>query len=122
MNWYLEALKKYAVFSGRSQRKEYWYYSLFYAVLYIGLGIFDVMIGTFSASTGAGFFSGIYGLVHFIPNISVSVRRLHDTNRSGWWLLIALVPLVGIIVLIFFLASDSTAGENNFGSNPKSYD
>ena len=119
MNWYIEVLKKYAVFNGRARRKEYWYYYLFYMLTYIVLIIIDVVAGTFSAEAGMGLLSGIYTLSVLIPSIAVGVRRLHDTNRSGWWLFIGLIPIIGAIVLIVFLASDSKPEENQYGPNPK---
>jgi uncharacterized membrane protein YhaH (DUF805 family) len=119
MNWYIEVLKKYAIFNGRARRKEYWYYYLFYILIYIVLIIIDVVAGTFSAEAGMGLLSGIYALATLIPSIAVGVRRLHDTNRSGWWLLIGLIPIIGAIVLIVFLASDSKPEENQYGPNPK---
>ena len=104
MNWYLEVLKKYAVFSGRSRRSEFWYFVLFNAIIGIVLSIIDRAIGTTSA--GSGLLNGLYSLAVLIPSIGVSIRRLHDTNRSGWWQLIVLVPLVGFIVLLVFLAQE----------------
>lgn len=119
MNWYIEVLKKYAVFNGRARRKEYWYYYLFYMLIYIVLIIIDIVTGTFSAEAGMGLLIGIYTIAVLIPSIAVGVRRLHDTNRSGWWLLIGLIPIIGAIVLIVFLASDSKPEENQYGPNPK---
>ena len=119
MNWYLEVLKKYAVFSGRSRRKEYWMFVLFNIIVSIVLAIVDTMTGTMSAAYGIGLLGGIYSLLVLIPSIAVGVRRLHDTDRSGWWLLIALIPLIGAIILIVFFCIDSTPGENRFGPNPK---
>jgi uncharacterized membrane protein YhaH (DUF805 family) len=119
MNWYIEVLKKYAVFNGRARRKEYWYYYLFYMLIYIVLIIIDIVTGTFSAEAGMGLLGGIYTIAVLIPSIAVGVRRLHDTNRSGWWLLIGLIPIIGAIVLIVFLASDSKPEENQYGPNPK---
>jgi uncharacterized membrane protein YhaH (DUF805 family) len=71
------------------------------------------------AATGLGFLAIIYTLAVLIPALSVSVRRLHDTSRSGWWLLIGLVPLIGAIVVLVFTVQDSTPGGNDFGANPK---
>jgi uncharacterized membrane protein YhaH (DUF805 family) len=119
MNWYLEVLKKYAVFSGRARRKEYWYFVLFNILISIGLTIVDMVIGTYNDVMGVGVLYGLYSLAVLIPGIAVSVRRLHDTNRSGWWLLIGLVPLIGVIVLLVFVVSDSTPGGNQYGPNPK---
>ena len=113
MNWYLDVLKKYAVFSGRARRKEYWLFLLFNFGISIALAIIEALIGT------GGLLGALYALGVFIPSLAVAVRRLHDTNRSGWWLLIGLVPLIGIIVLIVFFVQDSDAGDNTFGPNPK---
>jgi uncharacterized membrane protein YhaH (DUF805 family) len=119
MNWFIAALKNYAVFSGRSRRSEYWYFVLFYVIIYIVLAFVDGATGTYSARSGAGLFTTIFALGLLIPSLSVSVRRLHDTDRSGWWLLIGLIPLIGAIVLIVFFVQDSGEGTNRFGPNPK---
>lgn len=119
MNWYLEVLKKYAVFSGRARRKEYWFFVLFNIIISIVLAVIDGVTGSFSPEAGMGLLGGIYTLAVLIPGIAVSVRRLHDTERSGWWLLIALVPLIGAIVLLVFMAQDSKPGQNQYGANPK---
>ena len=119
MGWYLEALKKYAVFGGRSRRKEYWYFVLFSLIVSLVLSAVDALLGTFSSSTNVGLLGGIYGLAIIIPSIAVSVRRLHDIDRTGWWVLISLVPVIGTIVLLVFAVLDGTPGENRFGPNPK---
>lgn len=119
MNWFLVALKKYATFSGRAQRAEYWYFMLFYILIFIGLSIIDGVTGTFSAEAGIGLLSGLYSLAILIPSLAVGVCRLHDTGRSGWWLLIGIIPLIGAIVLIIFFVQDSVSGDNLYGSNPK---
>jgi uncharacterized membrane protein YhaH (DUF805 family) len=119
MIWYLDVLKKYAVFSGRARRKEYWYFCLFNVIISIVLAIIDVIFGTFSRAAGIGLLGGIYALAVLIPGLAVSVRRLHDRNRSGWWLFIALVPLIGAIVLVVFMVQDSQEGDNQYGPNPK---
>jgi uncharacterized membrane protein YhaH (DUF805 family) len=120
MNWFLIAVKqKYADFSGRARRSEYWYFLLFYMLILIALSVVDVVLGWFSSDAGVGVLSGIYTLALLIPSLSVSVRRLHDTDRSGWWLLIGLLPLIGGIVLLVFFVQDSQAGANRFGPNPK---
>jgi uncharacterized membrane protein YhaH (DUF805 family) len=84
MSWFVEALKKYAVFSGRSRRKEYWYYVLFVTIISIVLTMIDGLLGTYNGSTGAGLLSTIFGLAVLIPSIAVSVRRLHDIDRTSW--------------------------------------
>jgi uncharacterized membrane protein YhaH (DUF805 family) len=119
MNWYLQALKKYADFSGRARRREYWFFVLFNIIISIVLTVCDVVMGTYNAAASIGILTGIYTLAVLIPGIAVSVRRLHDTGRSGWWLLIVLVPLVGAIVLLIFMLIDSQPGQNAYGSSPK---
>ena len=119
MNWYLEVLRKYATFDGRARRKEYWYFILFNAIAQFILTIIDSVTGSFSPETGIGLLAGIYTLAVLIPGIAVSVRRLHDTERSGWWLLVALIPIIGAIVLFIFMVLDSQTDENKFGINPK---
>jgi len=119
MDWYLEVLKKYAVFEGRARRKEYWYFVLFNMIASILLTVMDSLIGSLSASSGLGLLSALYSLAVLVPGIAVSVRRLHDTSRSGWWLLIAFIPIVGAIVLLVFMAQDSKSGDNQYGQNPK---
>ena len=113
MNWYLDVLKKYAVFTGRARRKEYWMFVLFSVIVTIVLSLVEGIVG------GPGVLSGLYALAVLLPSIGVGVRRLHDTGRSGWWILIGLVPLVGIIVLIVFFVADSQPGTNQYGPNPK---
>jgi uncharacterized membrane protein YhaH (DUF805 family) len=119
MNWYLAALKKYAQFSGRARRKEYWMFLLFNVIISIILAVIDNATGSFSEAAGIGILGAIYDLAILIPSIAVSIRRLHDTDRSGWWLLIGLIPVIGAIVLIVFLVQDSKPGPNRFGPNPK---
>jgi uncharacterized membrane protein YhaH (DUF805 family) len=119
MNWYMEVLKKYATFQGRARRKEYWYFALFNILITIVLSIIDAAGGLMSAEAGIGLLSGLYWLAILIPTIAVSVRRLHDINRTGWWLFLSLVPIVGPIVLLVFAVQDGTQGENKYGPNPK---
>lgn len=120
MNWYLDAVKnKYAVFDGRAQRQEFWYFMLFYLLIYIALSVVDQVTGTFNMQTGTGLFSGIYTLAMLVPSLAVGARRLHDTGRSGWWQLLSLIPVLGVLVLIFFFAQDSQSGDNQYGPNPK---
>lgn len=119
MNWYFEVLKKYAVFSGRARRKEYWIFFLFNVIIAFVLGFIDGIIGLAGKSgIGLGPLSGLYVLSTLIPGIAVAARRLHDTNRSAWWLLLGLVPLINLVLLIF-MCQDSRQGENRYGSNPK---
>lgn len=119
MSWYLEALKKYAVFSGRARRMEYWYFVLFNLVVYIVLTLIDTLLGTFNIVQGVGLLSGIYSLAVLIPTLAVMVRRLHDIDRTGWWILINLIPLIGTIVLLVFALTPGTPGSNQYGPDPK---
>ena len=120
MNWFLMALKNYVGFSGRSRRSEYWYFTLFYLVIAIVLSVLDgILFGGSVDGNGTPVLSGLFMLAMLLPSIAVGIRRLHDTDRSGWWLLMGLVPLVGFIVLIVFFVQDSKPGDNRFGPNPK---
>jgi len=119
VSWYLKALKQYAVFSGRAQRKEYWLFFLFNLIIEIVLMFIDGTAGLADTASGYGPLSGLYTLAVLLPGIAVSVRRLHDTTHSGWWLLIGLVPLVGAIVLLIFMVQDSEPYQNQYGPNPK---
>lgn len=112
MNWYLEVLKKYAVFNGRARRKEYWMFLLFNLIISFIIGFVEVFVGS------PGYIGLLYYLAVIIPGIAVTVRRLHDTERSGWWLLIVLVPIIGIMLLVFMVL-DSKSGLNKYGANPK---
>lgn len=113
MNWYLKVLKNYAGFGGRAQRMEYWMFCLFNTIFAISIMVVEGFIGS------PGVVYAIYTLGVLIPSLAVLFRRLHDTNRSGWWILIGLVPLIGAIVLLVFLVQDSQPGENQYGPNPK---
>ncbi len=118
MDWYLAVLKKYSVFQGRARRKEYWMFALINALFIIGFVILDGVIGTREVGE-FGILTGLYVLLMVLPNIAVSVRRLHDTGRSGWWLLIGVVPIVGPLVLLVFNVFDSAPGTNEYGPNLK---
>ena len=111
MKYFIESLKKYADFSGRARRKEYWMFFLFYLLFNIVAIIADSIMGTEVLNI-------IYSLALLIPSISICARRLHDTGRSGWWQLIIIIPLVGLIVMIVFLSQDSKEN-NQYGDNPK---
>ena len=119
MNWYIKVLKQYVVFSGRSQRKEYWYFFLFNILALFLLVFIDDAVGTLNPETGQGLISTIYMLAVILPYFGVGIRRLHDTNRTGWWLLLGFVPIIGPIVLIVFFCLDSNQEENKYGKNPK---
>ncbi|QMI03841.1 DUF805 domain-containing protein [Citrobacter sp. RHB25-C09] len=114
MNWYIDVLKNYAVFNGRARRKEYWMFVLINMIVSIVLNVIQGVIGL-----EIPWISIIYMLGVLLPSIGVAIRRLHDTDRSGWWLLISFIPVVGTIVLIVFLCQNGTAGNNRFGADPK---
>ncbi|UTP39125.1 DUF805 domain-containing protein [Phenylobacterium sp. LH3H17] len=131
MDMMFEPIRKYAQFSGRARRKEYWMFCLliigieivFYTLMGI-LGAGPMMAGdpTVGVNPAAGLLMLVFSVVMlglFIPSLAVSFRRLHDTNRSAWWLLIALIPLLGVVVLLVFMLLDGTQGDNRFGPDPK---
>lgn len=113
MEWYLKVLKQYADFEGRARRKEYWMFVLINFLISTVLSIVDRMMGL---TMGIGM---VYSLFVLIPGISVGVRRLHDIGKSGWWMLLLLIPILGWIWLIVLYATDSQPGDNDFGPNPK---
>jgi uncharacterized membrane protein YhaH (DUF805 family) len=119
MKHYINVLKKYAVFSGRAARKEYWMFALWNVIISVLLGIVVGIIDAVINSQALVAISYLYALAVLVPCIAVSVRRLHDINRSGWWFLIVLVPVIGAIVLLVFSVMDSQPGDNRYGSNPK---
>ncbi len=125
MHWYLEVMRKYAVFAGRAGREEYWMFQLVNAIVIVVLAVVcGLLIPSTMANRGGSLLVFVlviillYVLATLIPSLAVSVRRLHDKDLSGWWLLIGLVPLGGIIILVFHLL-DSNPGPNQYGPNPK---
>ena len=110
--------KKYAEFSSRASRKEFWLFFLFYCIAVVVLSVIDGILGTYDAESGYGVFSGIYTLVTLVPYLAVCVRRLHDTDRSGWWLLLWFLPLIGLIWLIVVCCLKGSDGGNRFGADP----
>ena len=114
MNYWLGCIKKYAEFSGRACRKEYWMFVLFNMLIALGIQIIEAVLGT------GGMLGGLYSLAVLLPGWAVFTRRMHDIGKSGWWWLIALIPLVGAIVLLVFMCKDSEPGDNVYGPNPKS--
>ena len=119
MSWYLQVLKQYAVFSGRARRKEYWMFCLFNLIIAFILNFINGAAGLASESTEYYPLGELYSLAVLIPAIAVAIRRLHDTGRSGWWLLIGLIPLLGALVILVFMVLDGEQGENKYGPNPK---
>ena len=129
MSWFLKAFKKYAVFDGRARRKEYWFFQLIKYIIYLVpilvLSFFLPYFGLLSeGDSDLLLFIGIvyyflYFAIMFLPTLAVTVRRLHDTGRSGWWYPIIAIPYIGGIILLIFLLGDSQSGENEYGPNPK---
>lgn len=137
MQWFIKCLRQYADFSGRARRAEYWWFALIYNVVFaplyvIGLAASPSREVTIDAngnlvqadpgsSLGAMFFMGLamlWGLALFLPALAVLVRRLHDTDKSGWWVLLSFIPLGGL-VLLFFAVTEGTNGPNRYGPDPK---
>jgi uncharacterized membrane protein YhaH (DUF805 family) len=118
IDWAMRPLTNFANFSDRAPRAEYWWFYLLTMVAYIVATILDSILGGGGALGSYGLFSIVVMLGLLIPSLAVGVRRLHDTDRSGWWLLIVLIPLVGAIVLLVFLVLEGTKGDNRFGPDP----
>ncbi|MFQ1892129.1 DUF805 domain-containing protein [Aeromonas veronii] len=114
MNWYISVLKQYAVFSGRARRTEYWMFVLCNVIVMLLLGMVDKLIGGDNELV-----SSIYSLAVLLPSLAVAARRLHDTDRSAWWLLLGLIPIIGTLVLIYFMVCNGQQGPNRFGDDPK---
>ena len=119
MNWVKTVFRKYAIFQGRAQRAEYWYFVLFYVIVYTALGFLDGSLSRPADESPWGLLTGVFALATLVPSIAVSVRRLHDTNRSGWWLLVSLVPVLGLILLFVWFAQPGEPEANRFGPDPK---
>lgn len=131
MEWFLKVVKNnYSKFSGRARRKEYWMFILFSIAFSISLTILDDILGLnynesytstsgFSFYASGGILSSIFSLAILIPSLAVSVRRLHDINKSGWNLLLVFIPLIGFIWLIILFATEGDKGSNQYGSDPK---
>jgi uncharacterized membrane protein YhaH (DUF805 family) len=119
MQWFVMGMKNFLQFGGRSRRSEYWYFALFYILILFVLAFIDVSFGWVRNGSGIGPLSGLFALIVFLPNLALSIRRLHDTGRSGWWILIGFVPIVGVIALIVLYATEGEAGTNAYGPNPK---
>ena len=124
MYWYLEVFSRYADFSGRSRRKEYWMFILFNMLFLFGIfAIMTASLAIFGDSRIVTLLLGIvmiiYVLIVFIPSLAVTVRRLHDTGKSGCYILLNLIPYVGALIIFIFTVMDSEPGENKWGPNPK---
>lgn len=117
MSAYIEGLRRSFDFAGRSTRRAFWLFTLVYFIVLVVLTFLDGAFGTLTED-GIGLLGGIAILLHFVPTLSVTIRRLHDTGRSGWWILIAFVPLIGLIWLIVLACMPSQPVSNRFGDNP----
>ena len=128
MEWMLMPLRRYADFSGRSRRKEYWMFLLFIVLVYSALGVVIAIVGFSGAEDGSSF-GGVggamfivlllFGLAIFIPSIAVAVRRFHDQDKSGWFYLLNFIPYLGPIIVLVFMCLEGTKGPNRFGEDPK---
>nr|WP_321511882.1 DUF805 domain-containing protein [uncultured Celeribacter sp.] len=107
---------KYVTFSGRAQRSEYWWWALFTFLAGVVLSGIDGLLG--NGQTAAGPLSGLFSLITFLPGLSVLARRLHDVNRSAWWMLLLFLPIIGWIVLLIWTVSKGSDGINRFGDDP----
>jgi uncharacterized membrane protein YhaH (DUF805 family) len=119
MDWYLKVLNDYAVFEGRASRSEYWYFTLFNIIIIILLSVVENSLGliVFASDGGLGVLSMLYALAVLVPSLAVGVRRLHDTDRSGWWMLLAIIPIVSLVLIVFFIFKGSE-GDNQYGASP----
>ncbi|MRX69192.1 Uncharacterized membrane protein YhaH, DUF805 family [Flavobacterium resistens] len=120
IEWYKKVVfENYANFSGRARRSEYWYYTLATIIISIILAILDFSLGLTIGDSGAGILRAIYGLLVLLPGLAVMVRRLHDVGKSGWFFLIILLPLAGVIWLLVLLCTEGDRGSNAYGADPK---
>ena len=120
MRWYVKAIKNYANFNGRARRKEYWMFRLFSVLFAILVGILDFPLFS-SAHTNESFrlFSLLFALFSFLPSIAVTIRRLHDLDKSGGWYFISFIPLIGPILMLVLMCTEGTTGPNQYGEDPK---
>ncbi|NJM32735.1 MAG: DUF805 domain-containing protein [Limnobacter sp.] len=121
MNWYLEVLRKYAKFSGRARRREYWQFVLFNLLALLGLLIVDLLLNETLPAWGGLFLVLAYSAFTLIPSLAVNVRRLHDVGLNGYWIFLAIIPVLGSLLLLIFMIKNSQPGSNRFGPNPKEY-
>jgi uncharacterized membrane protein YhaH (DUF805 family) len=119
MQWYAKVLRQYADFNGRARRTEYWMFVLVSTIVELVLALGDEVVFLAPGLSTTGWLSTVYSVTLIIPTLAVGARRLHDTGRSGWWLLIGLIPLIGPIVLIVFLTLEGQRSSNSYGPDPK---
>ncbi|WP_198320844.1 DUF805 domain-containing protein [Azohydromonas aeria] len=118
LDWFITVVKKYAVFHGRAGRAEYWYFTLIWLLISVVLTLLDAILGTLHEPDGPGLLSGIFTFGLLLPSAAVTVRRLHDTDRRAWWMLLLFVPFVGPFAFLALMAFKGTPGENRFGTGP----
>lgn len=119
MKWYTKVLRQYTDFSGRARRTEFWMFTLVSVIIGAVLGLVDKILFSTSGQSTIDWLSTIYGLAVLLPTLAVGARRLHDTGRSGWWQLLAFIPVIGAIVLIVFYATAGGRSVNKYGPDPK---
>lgn len=131
MEWMLMPFRRYAEFSGRSRRKEYWMFVLFMVLVYFALAVVLTVLGLSGDTEGSLFGAGggvmliillLFGLAVIIPSIAVQVRRFHDQDKSGWFVLLNLIPYIGGIIVLVFMCLEGTKGPNRYGPDPKGGD
>jgi uncharacterized membrane protein YhaH (DUF805 family) len=119
MHWYTDVIRKYAVFNGRAARPEFWWFVLFNLII---AAVINLVAGIIFGRSSGQVVGDLYSLAVLLPSLGVGIRRLHDTNRTGWWYLLVFIPVIGWIVLVVFLAMASDPGSNNYGPNPQNPD
>jgi len=112
MYWYMKVMRNYFGFEGRATRSEYWYFTMFNLLFYIGASLIDIILMLPIASL-------LYGIAVLFPGSAVFIRRLHDVGKSGWWILLSFIPVIGFVILLYYLVQDSHP-DNEYGVNPKS--
>lgn len=115
MNWYVKCIKQYVDFNGRARRKEYWMFFLLNCVFAIVANLLDLIV----IPDGMDAFNLLYSLFVLLPGLAVGARRLHDIGKSGYWLLIGFVPIVGVILLLVWACKEGEKNTNSYGSDPK---
>ncbi|MCS4433901.1 DUF805 domain-containing protein [Aquiflexum gelatinilyticum] len=119
MDYFISAMKNYATFTGRARRSEYWFFYLFYFIFLVLAVILDNLLGITIEDTGIGPLYFVSILAMIIPGLAVTVRRLHDVGKSGWFYFIVLIPIIGSIWLLVLMVTDGQPGRNKYGKNPK---
>ena len=115
MNWFMQVMRKYFVIEGRARRMEFWMFYLTVIIIGAGLWLVDLLL----SAVGLDVLGTLFGIFITITSITVSIRRLHDIDRSGWWFLITFVPVLGTLIWLYFMFSDGTPGDNRYGPSPK---